>query len=233
MPFVSYAQQQIKALLQVRQQSSSSSPTLTFHPSLTPAGSSAPQEPTWDSPPTRLIETIVGMSHPRGFCLQGFPPCCKDTICASPPPSLAFSSPPHMETSKQPTRPSQQQMCCNKHCSTRSVCTQGSTWNAQLMDSYSPVPGKGATVRALEGTNFVDSLSTLPSFTHNSLNNYRKPQKFLSKGWPYTEMPQAIFLQAFAYGKKRSTNEARAQDAKGKLNPCELLISCTVLDLTK
>lgn len=142
MPFVSYAQQQIKALLQVRQQSSASSPTLTFHPSLTPAGSSAPQEPTWDSPPTRLLETIVGTSHPRGFCLQGFPPCCKDTICASPPPSLAFSSPPHMETSKQPTRPSQQQMCCNKHCSTRSVRTQGSTWNAQLMDSIPQSQGK-------------------------------------------------------------------------------------------
>lgn len=85
--FVSFAQQQFKALLQMRQQSSASSPTLTFHPSLPPAKSSAPQEPTWDSPQTHLLWTIVGTSHPQGFCLQGFPPpCCKDTEWASPPP---------------------------------------------------------------------------------------------------------------------------------------------------
>lgn len=71
----------------MRQQSSASSTTWTYHSSLTTAGSSAPQEPAWDSPQTRLLWTIVGMSHPRAFCLQGFPPCCKDTIYASAPPS--------------------------------------------------------------------------------------------------------------------------------------------------
>lgn len=144
-----------------------------------------------------------------------------------------------METSKQPTQPSQQQMCCNKHCSTRVVRAQGSTWNAwqqSLMDSNAPVPGtwQGAMARAFKGTNFVGSFSTLPALTHNSLNSSRKLQGFLVKAdLMQREMPQAIFLQAFAYGKKRSMNKSRAQDAKGKLNPCKLLITYTILDLAK
>lgn len=133
----------------------------------------------------------------------------------------AFSSPPHMETSKQPTRPREQQMCCNKHCSTRSVCTQGSTWNAQqqsLVDCNSPIPGtwEGAMARALKGTNFVDSLSTLPSLTHISLNNYRKPQSFLAKAELMQRDASSYFLIGLCLWKKEEHQWSQSTRYKGK-----------------
>lgn len=134
---------------------------------------------------------------------------------------LAFSSPPHMETSKQPTGPSQQQMCCNKHCSTHSVRTQGSTWNAwqqSLMDCNSPVPGtwQGAMARALKGTNFVDSLCPLPSLSHISLNNYRKPQSFLAKAWLMQRDASSCFLTGLCLWKKEEHQCSQNPRYKGK-----------------
>lgn len=177
----------------MKQQNSAFSPRWTFHPSLTPAGSSAPQEPTWDSPQARLLLwTIVGTSHPGGFCLQGFPPCCKDTICASPPPS-EHSWPFHLlHTWKHQNNPRGQasNRCAAINTAAHAPCAprappgmHGSSpsWTPIPQSQGQPEPSREPISWTHSLHSQVDSLSTLPSLTHNSLNNYRKPQSFFVK----------------------------------------------------
>lgn len=230
----------------MKQQNSAFSPRWTFHPSLTPAGSSAPQEPNWDSPQARLLLwTIVGTSHPGGFCLQGFPPCCKDTICASPPPSEC-SWPFHLlHTWKHQNNPRGQasNRCAAINTAAHAPCAPRAPPGMHgSSPSWTPIPqsqghGKEPSREPISWTHSlhsqVDSLYTPKSYPQLP-QQLQEATKFLCEGWTYAEKSlKAISLQAFAYGKERSTNKARAQDAKGKLNPCELLISYTVLDLTK
>lgn len=141
---------------------------------------------------------MVGTSHPRGFCLQGFPPCCWDTIYASAPPSER-NRPSHLlHTWKHQNNPCIQanNRCARINAAICTVCATRARWPTckarpeSVLDFSAPNPEtwEEATSKGFKWTDFVvplclhsQVLSTIPSATIGSRKGFFAEAKVMQR----------------------------------------------------
>lgn len=167
----------------MRQQSSPSSTTWTYYSSLLTAGSSALQGLAWGSPQTHLLWTIVGTSHPRGFCLQGFPPCCTDTLHPASIAGLLISSTHGNITTSQAFKSATDVL---ESILQRTRCVQPGLGglpeeqgNSQVLTSVLQSQQHRKELCSKPSRELILRSHSLHSqvLIYNSFNNYRKPQR--------------------------------------------------------